>query len=97
MVAATRKKAKTRAQNSHMKTRRNFDEAGEKLANKATMLLHKEKMIQNMKFNDWKATNVASFYKKNGVTITRQTIIGGNKATARMHAGVALVLSMTKE
>jgi hypothetical protein len=74
MVAATREKAKTRAQNSHMKTRRNFDEAEKKLANRATMLLHKEKMIQNMKFNDWKATDVASFYKKNGVTITRQTI-----------------------
>ena len=62
MVAATREKSKTRAQNSHMKTRRKFVEAEKKLANRATMLLHKEKMIQNMKFNDWKATNVASFY-----------------------------------
>ena len=45
-----------------MKTRRKFDEAEKKLANRATMLLYKEKMIQNMKFNDWKATDVASFY-----------------------------------
>ena len=94
MVAATREKSKTRAQNSHMKTRRNFDEAEKKLANRATMLLHKEKMIQNMKFNDWKATDVASFYKKN---LLDRRFISGNKATARMHAGVALVLSMTKE
>ena len=56
MVAATREKSKSRAQNSHMKTRRRIDEAEKKLANRATMLLHKEKMIQNMKFNDWKVT-----------------------------------------
>ena len=31
-------------------------------------------MIQNMKVNNWKPTDVTGFYKKNGVTITRQTI-----------------------
>ena len=87
MVAAKKERNKTGAQNSHINTRRKFDEAAKKLENRATILLHKEKMIQNMKVNNWKPTDVAGFYKKNGVTITRQTINRwnvGDRTNARL-------------
>jgi hypothetical protein len=74
MVGKKKESNKKGAQNLHIKTRRTFDEAEKKLKNRATMLLHKEKMIQNMRVNNWEATDVANFYLKNGVTITRQTI-----------------------
>ena len=74
MVGKKKESNKKGAQNLHKKTWRTFDEAEKKLENRAAMLMHKEKMIQNMKVNSWKATDVANFYKKHGVTITRRTI-----------------------
>ena len=62
MVGKKKESNKKGAQNLHIKTRRTFDEVGKKLENRATILLHKEKMIENMKLNNWTATDVASFY-----------------------------------
>ena len=76
MVAAKRKKNTKGVQNMHIKTRGalKLEEREQKLANRKTIMLHKEKMLKNMSVNKWKAIDVADFYSKNGVTISRKTI-----------------------
>jgi hypothetical protein len=87
MVAAKKKRNKQGAKHSHVKTRSKFDKADKKRDNRATILLHKEKMIKNMKFNNWETADVIRFYKNIGVTITRQTINKwkiGDRTNARL-------------
>ena len=52
MVGKKKESNKKGAQNLHIKTQRTFDEVEKKLENRATILLHKEKKIQNMKVNN---------------------------------------------
>jgi len=53
MVAAKRKKNTKRVQNMHIKTRGalKLEEREQKLANRKTIMLHKEKMLKNMSVN----------------------------------------------